>query len=135
MELARSNGILLADNVEVAAGKSWFSQQLELPFDMSGVSYEVWLKGGGTGSFLPRGGNRIRHHRGSSVAATPTTYVGSEHLPELPGIYAADLPDVTTAPFEKLINIGNINCNFVELCFKCLTGRFWLTVIAACRPA
>jgi len=134
-ELTKSNGYEIANNVRVGTGQSWFSPHMELQRNMPGVSYEVKLKGNGTGSFVPRGGNRARHQRGGEVVTTPTTDLDGERLPQISGILSTDLPDITTAPFEKTINIGNINCNYAELEFKCLTGTFFLTVIAAGKAA
>jgi hypothetical protein len=135
MDLYNSNGCVLASNVMVSAGKSWFSEQLEAR--NSGISYEIKVTGYGTGSFTPRAGNARRHSRASEIVATPTTagLIGGERLPAIPGVASTDLPDVTTAPFETSINLGNVNSNFVELQLKCLTGCLYLTVIAAAQRA
>lgn len=135
MDLYNSNGCVLAENLMVSAGQSWFSSQLEAY--NSGMSYEVKITGYGTGSFTPRAGNRRRHSRPSEIVATPTTaaLIGGERLPAIPNIDSIYLPTLTSAPLETLINLGNVNCNFSELQFTCLTGCFYITVIAAAKKA
>jgi len=136
MSLSTPNGYVIASNAPVPAGRSWFSEQMALPDAQAGISYEIKLTGNGTGSFTPRGGNARRHQRVGEVVATPTAkaLVGGERLPSL-GIEATDLPDVSLAPLETLLNIGNVNCNFAELQFTCLTGVFYLSVIATGKAA
>lgn len=134
MSLSTDNGYLLADNVLVEAGQSWYSEHSQLDRKCSGVGFEVSLTGSGTGSFVPRAGATRRYNGASFVGTTDTTTTGGTHLPAVDGIESTDLPDVTEAPKEWFINIGNLNANFCELEFKCLTGYFRLTV-RACQKA
>jgi hypothetical protein len=133
MTLREADGYTVANNVLVKAGQSWFSPQIRMPKNQAGVSFEVWINGTATGSFIPRGGNRRRHARGGEVITTPTDYQGGERLPIISGIESTDLPDFADAPSEWLVNIGNLNANYAELQVQCDTGQFRITVIAASR--
>ena len=128
------NELLLADNVLVASGQSWYSEQLYLNKNSAGVAFEVTLTGSGDGDFVPRAGVASRYKGASFVATTDTTTTGGDHLPAITGITSTDLPDPTEAPKEWLINLGNLNANYAELEFKCTSGFFRITV-RVCQKA
>jgi len=127
-------GYPLATAVEVTAGESWFSPQMALPPEFTGVSFEVRVEPQTgdvpAGAFVPRGGNRLRAEGVSRVITTPTV-LDDNCLPVIPGIDANDLPVIDDDEVFTLINLGNFNTNFVELELKITSGTVLLTVVAS----
>lgn len=120
----------IARLVQVGAGQSWYSQQLALSYPNSGIGFEVRVDvlDAGTAEFIVRGGASRRDYCPAEVTNTDTTVLDGSHLPALSGLY--ELPDLSEAPREWFINIGNVNAAYVELEFRVTNGTYILSVKA-----